>query len=893
MSIKLKAIEIEAFRAYKEKQIFDFECSTGRLANLVVLYAPNGFGKTSFFDALEWGITGKINRISRNSNVRSIAEEEQGNILKNTESSNRYGTIKIIGEDGNILEAHTKVVGVRNRKTDYCEGDLIKITSEFKKLQQTDFCSTNLLAHDKIDAFLRFSTPKERYETLSSFWDANRDTHTYNTILAIYKESTKKEEDVLLEITKLKGELLNITFSPEKVIHLISLIKGFNSKYRLTLDESLGTDTKKNLDKCLDYRTQTISSNTKLNDKIINIYSLKSEFFQYLEKTFELTTLKEKTKEASTFLNKYEELSKKERNFKYTNEEGEKYTSLFKKYNDLISNRNTFESTEKSISELLSLNLLDSKQISELNKSNSEFEIDVFKCEMNVKKSQEQQNIYLRIHNEIDLKYDEYKRIKYKEYILNRRVFTLNKLNKLRTERIDYLTEQSNEIKSYIKLEDAILIGSKYNYPKFNDEFKTCQGFHYESQKLNKLLQAKEEQYIEFGKLNNQLNDIIKYGKAFIEQTKTTICPLCNKDYENFGNLVESVNDSFGDILSVNKIYADLNDIKELLGSNAIQLKNALSNFRHFLEEEIIFKNNEIKKERIKIDKNYNMTHTKKSILTQDINNLNEIKQYFLKIETNVDNVNINDVKKSLLAISKNYEVLIIQQNLKAEELKASLKSNQELILNKKSLIIMGSGKIDELKRDPKYIQILNLITQLGFDKNLSTLNEKMKDLQLMIENNNKDTKNLKTLIFNLSQDLGSQTRDELENNLKLLKNEIVRVDNDVISFESRYRNIFGEDKQDISFKALEDLYSQMEIQIKINDNMLNILTEILEHLDYLNKNQEWIDKNKRMGGLSEQLKLITLAKTELCNVKDISVNYITDRINNYFNLNIIRLFLK
>lgn len=47
MSRKIERIEIEAFRAYKEKETFDMSVD-GQVANLIVLYAPNGSGKTSF-----------------------------------------------------------------------------------------------------------------------------------------------------------------------------------------------------------------------------------------------------------------------------------------------------------------------------------------------------------------------------------------------------------------------------------------------------------------------------------------------------------------------------------------------------------------------------------------------------------------------------------------------------------------------------------------------------------------------------------------------------------------------------------------------------------------------------------------------------------------------------
>ncbi len=56
---RVKRVTIEAFRAYKRKQNFDVD------ADIVVLYGPNGLGKTSFFDALDYVCTGRIGRLCR------------------------------------------------------------------------------------------------------------------------------------------------------------------------------------------------------------------------------------------------------------------------------------------------------------------------------------------------------------------------------------------------------------------------------------------------------------------------------------------------------------------------------------------------------------------------------------------------------------------------------------------------------------------------------------------------------------------------------------------------------------------------------------------------------------------------------------------------------------
>lgn len=63
--IRVTRISIEGFRAYRTRQEFDLD------ADVVVLYGPNGLGKTSFFDALDYACTGSIGRFFRNRQVTS------------------------------------------------------------------------------------------------------------------------------------------------------------------------------------------------------------------------------------------------------------------------------------------------------------------------------------------------------------------------------------------------------------------------------------------------------------------------------------------------------------------------------------------------------------------------------------------------------------------------------------------------------------------------------------------------------------------------------------------------------------------------------------------------------------------------------------------------------
>jgi len=58
-SSRLVSLEVEGFRAYRDVQKFDLD------ASVIVLYGPNGLGKTSLFDAIDYASTGRIGRLCR------------------------------------------------------------------------------------------------------------------------------------------------------------------------------------------------------------------------------------------------------------------------------------------------------------------------------------------------------------------------------------------------------------------------------------------------------------------------------------------------------------------------------------------------------------------------------------------------------------------------------------------------------------------------------------------------------------------------------------------------------------------------------------------------------------------------------------------------------------
>jgi exonuclease SbcC len=113
--MRVRKVEIEAFRAYRKRQIFDVD------ADVVILYGPNGLGKTSFFDALDYVCTGRIGRLCRQRiNQRSFIEFARhldsspldGFISAHlTQGTSDYSVIRSLAEWGTAVidgEAHDR-----------------------------------------------------------------------------------------------------------------------------------------------------------------------------------------------------------------------------------------------------------------------------------------------------------------------------------------------------------------------------------------------------------------------------------------------------------------------------------------------------------------------------------------------------------------------------------------------------------------------------------------------------------------------------------------------------------------------------------------------------------------------------------------------------------------
>lgn len=99
----LESLTIQNFRAYRKSKTFTFGSA------ITVLYGPNGFGKTSFFDALDFAVTGGIGRLPATTTDQPLVKA-----ARHLDSGNETSVVSLTFKRGE--ERHTVIRDLADAK---------------------------------------------------------------------------------------------------------------------------------------------------------------------------------------------------------------------------------------------------------------------------------------------------------------------------------------------------------------------------------------------------------------------------------------------------------------------------------------------------------------------------------------------------------------------------------------------------------------------------------------------------------------------------------------------------------------------------------------------------------------------------------------------------------
>ena len=162
-TFKINRIELQNFRRYEGNLKIDLTGKNKKPSAFTLIYAPNGYGKTSLFDGLEYAFKGEVERIV--DLIKSNKDQPlKGAIYHNKNCADKPAYSQIELEDGRIIKRN--VASIKDGKNDSRLNQLGKNSglNIIGSTMDKEKWNRIILPHDKIDTFISAYTPTERYK---------------------------------------------------------------------------------------------------------------------------------------------------------------------------------------------------------------------------------------------------------------------------------------------------------------------------------------------------------------------------------------------------------------------------------------------------------------------------------------------------------------------------------------------------------------------------------------------------------------------------------------------------------------------------------------------------------------------------------------------------------
>lgn len=622
--MKIKEIAIEAFRCF-DYQSLSFETDEGKLANLIVLYAPNGFGKTSLFDAIEYGITGSVNRFMRG------VYQKDNMIDKGLRDKHSFLFNKNVDAKRNIH------IAIRFDGTfeDIDRTFLVADENMFSSKIHThnDFFKNVILSQEWFDSFIRSTTPEERCKIFFEYFNRKDSLLAYNKELEDAKSKLKSiKSNKEADVKKLKnclnkdvqGDALRVL--QEKLEHVAELgwdLPSFNmlnadslkairiwgqaklDDVKLAVDANEGKITK--ILAVLD-GTSDIVTFVKIEDCFVKQKNLAKEISAleiYRAKQEKLLLLQKKQSENLEQIN----LVKKEKN-------------VFDFY---LAN-------EKKIAELLHQlsHLAEDKKQKEANVAEWQrhlFELNQEKAQLHVRKIESENvlNAILPIHTDLKCLFGRYRTQKDK---ISKNEKNIKKLKSQILSLQESNAEKDKDIKkmeAFSKVLEHGVDESLLSYGLYRNIVLSLLDDRRAIREIGNVKSAIDNKKKGHELYKSEVQRLVDNSKTIYSELDNGVCPLCGYDWKSVEELIKNIEENH----TIDAVISDLSEQydkqvkkeREILERDAAQ-KNGLHDA---IRSDILTKQNEISINNNRIEDNRKSIH---SIKDEQDDLASEIEKY-------------------------------------------------------------------------------------------------------------------------------------------------------------------------------------------------------------------------------------------------------------------------
>lgn len=776
--MKFRKVEIQAFRAY-DKAIdgtFDFKRKEdGDNADFISLYAPNGFGKTSFYDAVEFGITNNIDRFLRKGtetfksvkSERSLRTNKKQYFLRNNNSEDSLPSfIKLY-----TVESEVPIETIINKPKTKAGYDykFDKNNTKNKEFQ------TTILSQEWIDAFLKEDKPEERYNTFIEYFGDKEIDEYYQSLVALLNQNKKRIETLTKE---LNGFQLDLDFNVDR-----NILNKVNEKILALNNEG------ENLKEINNSFTETDSLNLSntISERMfeIDIEKIKAtELIKYLDIFF---TGNVEIEGMAKYFESNENIKQINRQIKTNNIILEKFESRQKRLNEIdsIKLQNDKLGSKKQILETLKIEFQEYLKISDdILKNRQETNViktSIEKLTQKISSSKKTKNEYTVKQSslqsqisKLETSISELPKLREDINITNLKLKdSQEKLNGLNIN-IEKLSKEKKLLEIAISKLIAFIKDVNLGiYPSISD--KTFSDLSANIIKLNNIEQTLKIENGLLIEINTKISEqeqfqkeielFITKGSEIINKSQTNVCPLCEQQYDSFNKLAQKV--------SNNSLLSNLlsNLLKEKTNKN-----NIISNLIEELKverENIIYKISkplEISKKQLSdiLSDLYTINESKVRVISE-VESLNRILNNFIsKLNGKSADVFEKEIKSDLVKLRLDL-ISIIHSN---EVLKKSIISDTESLINSQNKLKDFIEEEAKLSNATIYIKVLEYF-RINYPEQKISEEHLLNEIKILVDklkSNFDYERRIKKEIDDLNGVLNQYTKEDIQKHLELLE---------------------------------------------------------------------------------------------------------------------------
>jgi exonuclease SbcC len=532
--MKIKKVEIEAFRAYKTKTdgTFDFTNHGEEPANFVAIYAPNGFGKSSFYDAVEWAITNRVKRLdSYQHEVKSTKNPDEGlKILRNKYVEDNTSTTVVLSTNNQNVHER-QLPNIRKNQNDMSLGK-----------SENEVFRRAILSQDEIEGFLREEKPQERYSKFMESFGGNIETAR--------KELSALINDNNIELSTLNKKCKTLKSELDQPID-ISIFERFNSvatelnslgESIVLPDEAISSQGVHQLNDSLVSRQHELNRSLNDNNKILELLTerlseipkIKLHVDNEAEKKLQLVFLLKCITDAAQYKELFDSHEKSVEDQKLANVRLKHLIELAESTDHFLKTESRFKEIAKNKKDL-------TEECSKINSELAGLQKSLEVVIEELKKDDDRTSLLKKSKESSDLVYAELSSNKAQYDVLGQKI--TNKQTEIQKYKIrqEKLNTELSEL-SELKLTATSLLAGNVGTSFFEQEKIVRIAKCHAEVDLLKLhentLQATQKSLVEQMNLHTKLTSM---GLNYLSIEPSDTCPLCTKKHLSLDELINKV----------------------------------------------------------------------------------------------------------------------------------------------------------------------------------------------------------------------------------------------------------------------------------------------------------------------------------------------------------------